>query len=159
MNDFTARKLGEVLAFAEVSLDTFSRGKDALIRVLGEEMYATIISENRTHAETIKKISENAGTQTLDSTIKKCEATGLKLCSMRDLYVGDQWDNATELLEWSGFFEGAALVHWALISGCAAALHQSELIALALSATNLHDKILHTASQLLTQVGTKRAVE
>lgn len=155
MNEFTAKKLGEVLAFAEVSIDTFEKGHDAMISVLSTDMVETVVSECQIHIDAIKKIAEQSGQQSV--TLKKSEATILKLRAMRDLYVGEQWDNGTELLEWSGFFEGAAVVHWALVRGCAEQTENSDLIELSLSATNLHHKILHNAGEILTEVGKKKS--
>ena len=37
MNEFGAKKLGEVLAFAVVEIETFEKGRTALSKVLGEE--------------------------------------------------------------------------------------------------------------------------
>jgi hypothetical protein len=155
MNEFTAKKLGEVMAFAEVSIDTFEKGREALVSVLSSDMVETVVSECQMHIDTIKKIAEQAGQSAV--TLKKAEATILKLRAMRELYIGEQWDNPTELLEWSGFFEGAAVVHWALVRGCAEQTENNDLIELSLSATNLHHKILHNAGELLTEVGKKKS--
>ena len=89
----------------------------------------------------------------------KLEATGTKLRAMRDLYVGDQWHNATELLEWSGFFEGAAIVHFALVRGVAMELDNSDLLNLVNEAIDFHYQILEHAESELESVGQDRATK
>ncbi|MCX6703649.1 MAG: hypothetical protein NTV02_03100 [Candidatus Zambryskibacteria bacterium] len=154
MNEFTAKKLGEVLAFAEVGIETFEKGRDALTSVLGADMLESLIEESEMHASSIRKIATDEGT--LDIVQKKLDGTGAKLRAMRDLYVGDQWDNPTELLEWSGFFEGAATVHWALVKGAAEAKEDKDLITLAETGLHRHHRMLEKASELLHLVGKKK---
>jgi hypothetical protein len=156
MNEFTAKKLGEVLAFAEVGMETFDKGRDAFVSVLGEEAVQSFVEESQIHADTIRSIAEKEGVSEI--VMKKLDGTGSKLRAMRDLYVGDQWDNATELLEWSGFFEGAATVHWALVKGAAEAKADTDLITLAEAGRNRHHMILEKATELLYEVGKKKGV-
>ncbi|MHB1316267.1 MAG: hypothetical protein ACYCZW_00210 [Minisyncoccota bacterium] len=155
MNEFTAKKLGEVLAFAEVGMETFEKGRPALISTLSEVTVDNVIFGSQLHIDSIKKMAEDAGV--LDIVMKKLEGTGMKLRAMRDLYVGDQWDNPTELLEWSGFFEGAAVVHWALVRGCGEATSNKDLTALAESGGELHQKILRLSEVLLHEVGKSKS--
>jgi len=113
INEFIAKKLGEVLAFAEVGIETLERGQEGFASVLGKSAPEKMLETNKEHSALLKKIAaddKQFGSVTLAKSIK----TGEKLRKMRDLYVGDEWDNGVELLEWSGFFEGAALVHWQL---------------------------------------------
>jgi len=156
MNEFTAKKLGEVLAFAVVGMETFDRGRDAFVSVLGEEMVQSFIEESQIHADTIRAIAEKEGVSAV--VMKKLEGTGMKLRAMRDLYVGDQWNNATELLEWSGFFEGAATVHWALVKGATEAKADADLITLAETGWNRHHRMLEKTTELLHEVGKKKGL-
>ena len=87
----------------------------------------------------------------------KIQGTGVKLRSMRDLYVGDEWENPTELAEWSGFFEGAAVVHWAIVLGAAEGTGNSSLKETAEKAIELHHELLHSAKEFLKATGSKRA--
>ena len=105
MNEFTAKKLGEVLAFATVGIETWEKGREAIESVFGEDT-DRLIDASKKHRDTLGNIAESENVQ--DIVSKKLEGTGTKLRSMRDLYVGEEWHNPTELLEWSGFFEGAA---------------------------------------------------
>ncbi len=155
MNEFVAKKLGEVLAFAEVGHETFEKGREAFEKVWGKEKVKQVISENTAHSEAIRKIAEE--NNVTEIVAAKLEGTGKKLRAMRELYVGDQWDNSTELLEWSGFFEGAAVVHWALVLGAGTTLGEQGLIDLATEGKQFNHDLLHLAMEHLTEVGKTRA--
>src|ERR1700744_1265665 len=140
MNEFTANTLGTLLAFSHVGTDTYEKGRAALVEALGEEKVADIEEKNKMHADSITKLATDGGV--IDTTLTKATATEEKLKKMRDLYVADQWDNATELMEWSGFFEGAAIVHWALMRGVAEGLDHAELLELTEEGVNWHYEML-----------------
>lgn len=155
MNEFVAKKLGEVLAFNHVGSETLAKGRAALATVLGEEKILDMEERNKVHGETIVKIATDAGV--LEITSAKAAKTSEKLRAMRDLYVGDQWDNATELLEWSGFFDGAAAVHWALVRGAAEALDHAGLTTLASEGVDWHYELLEMAERELHSKGADKA--
>jgi hypothetical protein len=155
MNEFVAKKLGEVLAFNNVGNDTLARGKSALIEALGEEKYMDMEEKNRIHGEAVIKVATEA--RVIDTTLAKAEKTEEKLKKMRDLYVGDQWDNATELFEWGGFFEGAAIVHWNVVKGAAQALNLSDLLILCEEGINWHYEVLEISEGELEQRGADKA--
>lgn len=151
INEFVAKKIGEVLAFTQVAADTIEKGRGALVEVLGVERVADMTEKNRIHGEELIRIATDGGA--IDITLAKAEKTGNKLMQMRDLYVGDQWDNATELMEWSGFFEGAAVVHWALVRGAAEGLDHEGFLILAQEGVNYHYELLELAESELGSVG------
>lgn len=155
INEFVAKKLGEVLAFNRVGTETLEKGRDALVKVLGEEKIIDREEKNRIHGEEIVRIATEGGV--IDSTLEKAVKTEEKLKKMRDLYVADQWDNATELLEWSGFFEGAAVVHWALVRGAGEGLDNEPLITLANEGVNYHTELLEQSESELSTIGSDRA--
>lgn len=157
MNEFVAKKLGEVLAFNQVGTDTYKKGRTALLEALGEEKFMDIQDKNRIHAEAIIAIATAA--DMIDTTLVKAAATSKKLIAMRELYVGDQWDNATELMEWSGFFEGAAIVHWALVNGAAQSMNDEPLMVLAEEGVNWHYELIEMAEGELESTGQDRASE
>jgi hypothetical protein len=76
---------------------------------------------------------------------------------MRDLYVGDQWQNPTELLEWSGFFEGAAIVHASLLSGLAAEEGHEELKSFAKEFLSFHKQIFEDVDDHLFTIGREKS--
>lgn len=150
INEFVAKKLGEVLAFNRVGTDTLEKGRVALTEVLGEEHILDREEKNRIHGEAIIQIATEGGV--IDTTLEKAKKTEEKLRTMRELYVADQWDNATELLEWSGFFEGAAIVHWALVRGAGESLNNEQLITVANEAIGYHYELLEKSE---SELGTK----
>jgi hypothetical protein len=157
LNEFAAKKLGEVLAFNRVGSDTIDTGRAALLPVLSPEKVADMEEKNRLHAEGIIKIATDAGV--IDTTLAKAQKTEAKLKAMRDLYIGDQWDNATEILEWSGFFEGAAIVHWALVRGIAEGSNNEELLTFAEEGVNWHYELLEMCESELSSVGADKGVQ
>ncbi|MCU0660067.1 MAG: hypothetical protein MUD00_00400 [Candidatus Pacebacteria bacterium] len=155
LNEFTAKKLGEVIAFSRVGKETFERGRSAMTRVFGSDETERLIEENNTLAERITIIAEESGVN--DTVQSKATATSEKLRAMRDLYVGDQWDNETELMEWSGFFEGAAIVHFALVLGASEKVDNAAIRHIAQDGIALHRKILTHAETMLRENGKVRA--
>ncbi len=155
MNEFVGKKLGEVLAFASVGTDTYEKGRPALVAVLGEEKVMDIKEKNKMHGDEIMRLATEGGV--IDTTLAKAQATEEKLKKMRELYVGDQWDNATELMEWSGFFEGAAVVHWALIRGVGQGLEDEEVLALTEEGVNWHYEMIEMAEGHLETIGSDKA--
>lgn len=155
INEFVAKKIGEVVAFNRVSSDTLEKGKTALTVVLGEEVVMDMLEKNRIHEEELIRIATDGGA--IDITLAKAGKTEEKLKSMRELYVGDQWDNAVELMEWSGFFEGAAIVHWALVRGAGEGLDNEALITLANEGISYHYEVLERSESELGSVGQDRS--
>ena len=156
MNEFVGKKIGEVLAFATVSNDTLEQGSVALIKALGEEKVAEMREKNNLTIATLTHIATDGGVHAITET--KAHATHEKLIAMRDLYVHGQWDNATELMEWSGFFEGAAVVHWALVHGIGDALDNETLIEFAQEEIAWHYELIDFAESYLEEIGQDRAV-
>ena len=58
INEFSAKKLGEVLAFAEVGNETIEKGKPAFILSLGDDEVMNIVEKNRIHSDQIKKVAK-----------------------------------------------------------------------------------------------------
>lgn len=155
MNEFSAKKLGEVLAFGLVLEDTIERSGPALKEALGDEL-STLSENNKKHIESVRQIAKEKNVEEI--TLAKAEKTKSKLIQMRDLYIGDDWDNPVELMEWGGFFHGAAIVHWQLVLGVAETLNDSVLKKLADDASEQHEDILEIAGKILKESGKKRAI-
>ncbi|MBP6858109.1 MAG: hypothetical protein KBC11_02905 [Candidatus Pacebacteria bacterium] len=151
INEFTAKKIGEVLAFTRVSTDTLTKGHTSFVEVIGAEKVQDMLDKNRLHGEELMRIATEGGA--IDTTLSKADKTEEKLKSMRELYVADQWDNATELLEWSGFFEGAFIVHLALVRGSGEALDNEALITLSNEAISYHYELLEQSESELATIG------
>lgn len=157
MNEFVTKKLGEVLAFNRLGTETLEKGRAELAMVLGEEKMLDMEEKNHMHAEGIMKIATDAGV--IDLLLTKADATEKKLRGMRDLYIGDNWNNPTEILEWSGFFEGAAIVHWAVIRGAAEGMNNEELLTFTEEGINWHYEVLEIIESELSRVGADKATQ
>lgn len=155
MNEFTAKKLGEVLAFSRVGVETLEKGRQAFEQAFSEGEVQETIDIFLDQAEKIEVMVEDS--EFKEITLKKSEATGSKLRAMREMYVGDEWDNPAELLEWSGFFQGAAVVHWALVEGTASTLRHLELENIASDAKDAHDDLLEDVCDALHNIGMQKA--
>jgi hypothetical protein len=153
---FKAKKLGEVLAFARVGAETLEKGKEGFVPTFGEE-YEQIVQQNLQTIEVIESI--NLGDELNQVLTEKAEATGQKLRKMRDVYISNEedWSNTAELLEWSGFFEGAAFVHWNLIKGLFQGSDDETAISLADEEASFHQAMLERASKELYNIGTGKA--
>ncbi len=154
MNEFTAKKLGEVIAFCEVFLDTLDKGSSALQQVYTPASWHEYKDMVTVHRDSLLDIADKSGMK--DVVDKKISGTGTKLHSMRDMYVGDEWENPTELLEWSGFFHGAAIVHYALLSGAGTKIQDNHILELTRVGLELHHKLLSQSEELLHQTGIDR---
>lgn len=155
MNEFSAKKLGEGLAFASVSNKTFEKGYEGFRKLFMDVKLDTLKKENTEHYEKLLNIVKDLKVENI--TIPKASATEEKLLSMRDLYVKDEWDNPTELCEWLGFFEGAAVVHFTLIKGIAESLANKTLEVLADQAIISHEELLKISSLSLYNIGKEKA--
>lgn len=159
MDTYSAKKLGEVLAFAEVGLDTFKKGRKGLLEVFSDEDLSNIERTLEEHRESIIKVA--SGKEVLETTTSKAEATSEKLLSMQDRYLEDEddWEDPAELLEWLGFFEGAAVVHWSLVSGSADTHGIQNLSTLAHEANQFHRDILDIIAAYAANIGEETAGE
>lgn len=154
MNDFAARKFGEVLAFAETFNDTVERAKETISKERSEDQIQQLLDASTDHATRIKTIVLAAGTS--ESTLKKAAATNTKLRTMRDTYIGDSWDELTEIYEWLGFYTGAAIVHWALIEGVGEGLQDEETAGLVKDAKEFYRQLMDESIKHLQEVGRNR---
>jgi hypothetical protein len=57
-----------------------------------------------------------------DVFTRKRAKTDTKITGMMESYIGDEWDNDFEVLEWCGFLLGAGIVHAALVEGLGAGM-------------------------------------
>lgn len=139
MNEFTGKKLGEVLAFCTAGLVLLEKGETAL-RTVFENEFDDIRLNLENQAQKIHDTALRLQCEAV--TIPKSEGTREKLLSMAQMYVGTEWDNPAELMEWLGFFEGAAIIHWKLVQGSGEGLQDEELKVLAMENIQFHENIL-----------------
>ena len=143
MSEKLAKKLGEVLAFARCDRETFEKARVALTSAFNDGHQSILDSFI---AEIVQIESFASAT-----TLAQAEKTTEKLRSMRDLYIGEEWDNATEVLEWLGFFEGAAIVHWNLVKSLAEKEGQKEIVDLAATGFANHQKIFERVNAAISK--------
>ena len=144
------------MAFAKVGIETFEKGNEGFLKLFTEIKIADLKKENQEHISAIEEQVNDKDVS--DTTLKKNEATSVKLIAMRDLYVKDEWHNPAELCEWLGFFEGAAVVHWTLVKGVAEGLGDKNLEELADRAIIFHEEILKTVSLCLYNIGKEKSL-
>lgn len=150
MNEFIAKKLGEVLAFSRVGQSLLERGAAGFEQIWEADQLSDIAAKL---AEQQQALEQDAS----DTTLAKADATGAKLTGMAETYIGDQWDNPAELLEWLGFFAGAAVVHWRLVEGAAEQVEDTELTKLVHLGVELHAGWLTEVGEKIKQLGAARA--
>lgn len=117
MTEKTAKKIGEAYAFAKVLSDTFESNTEVMTELLGDHA-GSVLELTKVQQEELADIAEQSGMSEI--VLPKAERTGLKITKMGEMYVGDDWDDVAEVLEWMSFFVGGAIVHWQLITGSAA---------------------------------------
>lgn len=109
MNEFIVKKMAEVQAFIN------------LRSVILDKAYGLSDMAPRTAAALAEKNPE-IGSLIESASLKevfrsKVQKTDDKLTEMMNLYIGDEWDNPVEVLEWLSFYSGAAAAHAALVAG------------------------------------------
>ncbi|OHA59400.1 MAG: hypothetical protein A2589_00835 [Candidatus Vogelbacteria bacterium RIFOXYD1_FULL_46_19] len=142
MNEFTAKKLGEVYAFIKVGGDQFKRSRAALASVMAEVELERV---TQTYVEHLQGMGEVLQTAPLTAIITAtAEVTGDKLLAMAQVYMNKEsdWDDTSEVLEWLGFFEGGAIIHLALVESAARELELGELSTLVGAAADFHRSLL-----------------
>ena len=149
MNEFIAKKLGEVVAFSRIGLELEERGGAAF-----DEALSSDTAEYKAQLVAWESAALEMGNEV---TTAKAEKTTEKLRKMMELYIGDEWDNSVELLEWMSFFYGSASAHWSLVSGASEAAGLSDLHAMAGEAQEGYHQYLHHTIAALREVGVARA--
>lgn len=157
MNDFGARKLGEVIAFLRLTTDTYSRSKTALLTVIEQAEYDDLVGQLADSEAGLLEIAKESDKG--DATSSKAASTFEKLSKMRDLYIGDEWENPTEVYEWQSFASGAGIAHASLMMGVAQAMDDDHLAVQIETAHNLFADMLEGIQHHLHDLGETRAKE
>jgi hypothetical protein len=103
----------------------------------------------------LKSICDEAGTTNV--LLPKGEKTAEKITKMGDMYVGDDWDDVAEVLEWLSFFVGGAIVHWQLIAGAGEAMGHTALKRIADAGVAYYSELLDQLKIAGTKIGAERA--
>jgi hypothetical protein len=153
MNTFVAGKLGEVLAFARIGSDTLEKGKKGFAKIMDEDRIdgAQLAFDDLEEAieayAAAKEVSEKVA-----ASAKEAEK---KITDMRDTYIDGKWDEESEVLEWMGFYGGAALVHWHLLAG--ASENDADLKKLSATALTCYSSLFVSDEKMLREIGARAA--
>lgn len=112
LQEFTIKKLAEVQAFNGLGNQITGRAGEALAAAAPQ---AARLLDEAAGIDLAPHIAEDQRVLFDDKTAK----TTAKLQHMMDLYIGDEWDNPVEVLEWSSFYAGAGAAHSALTGAAA----------------------------------------
>lgn len=154
MNEKITKKVGEAYAFAQVLEVTFANNTSVMTELL-QDVADTVTSTASAQKEALAAICEAAGTT--DILMPKVEKTAAKITKMGEMYVGDDWDDAAEVLEWMSFFVGGAIVHWQLIAGAGAEMDDESLIDAATSGVAYYESLMTQLKIAATDTGIARA--
>lgn len=142
-----ARKMGELKAFCVLGQELFQKGGIALVSAFGKEKVEEVIT---TLSQQQKEIETIVSSFELSSVMEeKAKKTIEKVGGMAETYIGDAWDDATELCEWLGFFEGAAVVHFSLVYGKAEKTQITEGMELSKSGMEFHQHLLDDVTKII----------
>ena len=154
MNEKITRKVGEAHAFAQVLETTYAANESVMKELLGDQ--AKTISKTAAQQKTaLQAICDEAGTVSV--LLPKSEKTVTKITNMGELYVGDQWADSAEVLEWMSFFVGGAIVHWQLVAGAGVALGHTSLTRVANAGVAYYEGLMNELKAHSTAVGIDRA--
>lgn len=147
MKKVLAKKLGEVCAFAKISLDTYTRGEEALTKVFDTDYIKEI---QHTNEETVSQLEEFMNNQDQKSVFENYSNTAeKKITEMRRIYLEDKWNETDEVLEWLGFVEGSAAVHWSLVEELSAEEGLSQFDTIAAKMKSYHTQLLQKMAQAI----------
>jgi len=157
MNTFIAGKMGEVLAFARVGIDTLTKGREAFLKIFDASVLDAAADELKKLEASILALAKNEGRA--EKVESGAQETANKVTKMRDTYLGGKWNEASEVLEWMGFYTGAALVHWYLLSGAGKAHGPAQLEELSTEALRFYTSLFAQDEKLLAKIGASESEE
>lgn len=150
MNEYMANKLGEVVALARNGIECQQKAAVAFQEAFRNNPSMADLSNK------LKEFEQAALKTGNNKTVEKADKTEEKLRNMMESYIGDDWSNSTEVLEWLGFYFGAASAHWALIVGASSMEGVNDLRIVAEEAVAYHKGCLEVVSESLRQRGIQK---
>jgi hypothetical protein len=151
MNEFIVKKLGEVKAFIIISGEFYGRGREALEKVLDGAEMERVVRTITEQTERLEQLIDDLGEREIIDA--KAMATAEKLRTMSEVYMKkeEDWADPAEVLEWLGFFEGAAAVHFHLASGAGRGLGLVDVSSFAEAAAEFHENFLDDVAAALSR--------
>ena len=154
MNENVIKKIGEAHAFAQ-GLENLKMGlPEVLEALLGEHAGGVIDAATKQQID-LSEVAEAGGMS--DMMIEKAGRTLKKITEMGEKYVGDDWDDPAEVLEWLSFFLGAAVIHWQLITGSAKELGDERFVQIASGGAEYYFTLFSAARTKAEAIGRTRA--
>jgi len=154
MNEKIAKKIGEAYAFSVVLKEIKEKTPGVFTELFDTES-EKISDVSINQISSLEKLSEEFSMK--DVVIIKAEKTSKKISEMGDFYVGDDWDDSAEVLEWMSFFLGAAIVHWQLILGAAKKIENTEFVSISKDGVDYYSQLLDKAKIKAEEIGAERA--
>lgn len=154
MNEKITKKVGEASAFAQVLEATYQANEKVMKELLGEQA-ATVVKTAGSQMTALNSICDEAGTVSV--LVPKVEKTADKITRMGEMYVGDDWDDSAEVLEWMSFFVGGAIVHWQLIAGAGTEMEHTALNRIASEGVLYYEGLMDQLKVSATAVGAERS--
>lgn len=155
MNEKVAKKVGEAHAFSKVFQDLKNQTTEEILLEMVDQNTEEIIEKTNTLMSDLGKISKQF--QVEEIVTSKSERTVKKIKGMGESYVGDEWDNPVEVLEWLSFLIGGAVIHWRLIEGSAKAMKSEKFVTIASFGAEYFTEIFEKITEKAAYTGKKRA--
>lgn len=154
MNEKITKKVGEACAFAEVLAATYSAHETVMKELLAKHA-TTLVKTTSSQITALQSLCDEAGTTNV--LVVKVEKTATKITAMGEMYVGDDWDDAAEVLEWMSFFVGGAIVHWQLIAGAGEAMGHTALKRVSDAGVVYYTELMDQLKLAANTIGAERA--
>jgi len=154
MNEKISKKVGEAHAFSVVFAGIFNKTPGVVKELLGEHSDSVIETTSQQISELGSIIDEEGVTEIVTT---KSEKTSNKISEMGEFYVGDDWDDSAEVLEWLSFFLGAAVIHWQLVVGAAKEMDNPEFERITEEGADYYATLLNVARRKAEDIGKERA--
>jgi len=139
------QKLGEILAFSQRGVEIYQKNRSPLQAALDPTEIDNVIHKNQEISnklvETLKK-SPDAADATETEMQEKAEKSIKKFKAMEDVYLEGSKEPA-EVMEWLGFFEGSAMVHFSLVHDMAKEEKLDDFAGIAKDGEKFHHDTLH----------------
>jgi ElaB/YqjD/DUF883 family membrane-anchored ribosome-binding protein len=154
MNTKTAKKVGEAHAFLE-ALNNLYRNYENVMTDVFQGSPDEHIGAHSKLQQLLQDVSRENDQE--DVMTEKSSKTVVKIEKMGETYVGDEWDNPVEVVEWLSFLLGAAVVHWQVIAGSAESSEQTTFIATTKSGLEHLKSMFSELEKKAKSIGKERA--
>jgi hypothetical protein len=146
-----AKKLGEVMAFVLLSMEAAEEFEVFLDEAVGKDFRKKYADEAELLFAEIENLTEEA--KVSEMAEETAIPTAKKIKAMKELYLGENDLDTTDVLEWFGFFLGALIVHLKVVKGLAEKHKDVELKKFSEKAVEMQKDNLFTFAETLELIG------